>query len=169
MNSASTSMDNENSKSYQMLFELFNEEMFGTLPDYLTKLMAQGPATMVLRESMRQATSTILNQNTEFKKWISEAKTLEEKLNICYILYGKFGYVFNHEVEFEDSGRIVLKITNCPHFEFTKKNQSACSVCEGIHLGILDEEFEIHLPRIHYDKCMAKGDNYCRYEIKLKE
>ncbi|MBE0524275.1 MAG: hypothetical protein IBX40_08095, partial [Methanosarcinales archaeon] len=65
--------------SCQMLFELFNEEMFGAFPDHLIKIMAQGPATMVIRESMRKATKTILNQNTEFKKWVTEAETLQAK------------------------------------------------------------------------------------------
>lgn len=164
----STSLENENRQSCQILFELFNEEMFGTLPDYLTKIMAQGPATMVLRESMRHATTTILKHDTEFRKWLTEAKTLEDKFNICYDLYGKFGYSFNYKVESEDHDKIVIKISECPHIEFSKKNRAACSVCEGILLGILDEEFGIHLPRIHYDKSIAKGDDFCRYEIKLK-
>ena len=168
MNLASTSMENKTGQSCQMLFELFNEEMFGTLPDYMTKIMAQGPATMVLRESMRQATSTILNQDTEFKKWVTEANTMQEKINVCYELYGRFGYSFNHQVESEDSDKIVIKMTECPHIEFTKKNPAACSVCEGILLGILDKEFEVHLPRIHYEKCIAKGNDFCRYEIELK-
>jgi hypothetical protein len=98
------------------------DNCFGTLPDYMTKIMAQGPATMVLRESMRQAIGTILNQDTEFRKWVTEANIMQEKINICYELYGRFGYSFNHQVESEDSGKISIKMTECPHIEFSKKS-----------------------------------------------
>jgi hypothetical protein len=105
------------------------DNCFGMLPDYMTRIMAQGPATMVLIESMRHAIGTIFNQDTEFRKWVTE----------------------------------------CSHIEFSKNNHTACSVCEGILLGILDIEFEVHLPRIHYEKSIAKGDDFCRYEIESKE
>lgn len=76
MNSVSSSMHNE--KSYQLLFELFDEEMSGTLPDYLTRIISPGPATMMLRESMRHATRTIIHRHTELTKAVSGTKTLQD-------------------------------------------------------------------------------------------
>lgn len=77
MNSVSSSMHNEK-QSNQLLFGLFDEEMSGTLSDYLTRIISPGPATMMLRESMRHATRTIIHRHTELTKAVSGTKTLQD-------------------------------------------------------------------------------------------
>ncbi len=76
----------ESEKSKRALVELFNQEIFRTLPNYLSNLMAEGPARMVIRESMRHAMIGVLEQNKEIKDWIHEIVGKAQFSNIPALL-----------------------------------------------------------------------------------
>lgn len=149
-----------------MLFDLFSEELFGTLPTYLTNLLDEGPTSMMLRESMREATKTVLQKNRELKKLVDSAENYTEKFNLCYTLYEKIGYPFQYDIVEETEERFIVKVTKCPHIKYTRNNPVACSACQGIKLGIFETLFGIHLPAIKRYASMAKGDKYCMFELK---
>ncbi len=157
----------ESEKSKRALVELFNQEIFSALPNYLSNLMAEGPARMVIRESMRHAIVGVLEQNKEIRDWINNEVTLEEKFNMCYELYKELGLPFKYEIEKSDDKSLIIKVTECPHIKYTKENPVACSACDGLKLGILDEVFGIHLSRIKSDSNMANGDEFCRFEFPM--
>ena len=150
------------------LVELFNEEMFGALPKYLTDLVGEGAASMILRESMRDATIKLLKNNTALKERVDDGKTFSEKFNQCYDIYKDLGFPFEYELVKETDDVLTIKITACPHIEYTKKNPVACSACAGIKLGILESLFGIHVPALKRGSCMALGDDYCMAEIPKK-
>lgn len=157
----------ETKKSNRALVELFSEEIFSTLPNYLTHLMAEGPARMVIRESLRQAIIAVLEKNKEIGDWISNEVTLEEKFNMCYELYKELGLPFKYEIEKATEKSLLIKVTECPHIKYAKENPVACSACEGLKLGILEKEFGIYLSRIKSDSNMAMGDEFCRFEFPM--
>ena len=157
----------ESKKSNRALVELFSEEIFSTLPNYLSKLVAEGPAKMVIRESIRQAIIAVLEKNKELGDWISNEVTLEEKFNMCYELYKELGLPFKYEIEKATDKSLIIKVTECPHIKYAKANPVACSACEGLKLGILEKEFGIYLSRIKSDSNMAMGDEFCRFEFPM--
>lgn len=150
------------------LVELFNEEIFGALPQYLTDLVGEGATSMILRESMRDATIKLLKDNTALKERVNDAKTFSEKFNQCYTIYKDLGFPFEYEVVKETDDVLTIKVTACPHIEYTKRNPVACNACAGIKLGILESLFGIHVPALKRISCMALGDDYCMSEIPKK-
>lgn len=140
------------------------------LPNYLTKLLDEGPSSMVLRESMRDATKAILQKDRELKKLVDSAESYTEKFNLCYTLYEKIGFPFQYDIVEETEERFIVKVTKCPHIKYTRYNPVACSACQGIKLGIFETLFGISLPAIKRYASMAKGDKYCIFELlKLKK
>ena len=81
------------------LVELFNEEFFRALPNYLVDLTGEGPASMILRESLRDATVSLLKKQTNLKKRVDEAETFKDKFIQCYTIYQDLGFPFEYEVD----------------------------------------------------------------------
>ncbi len=150
------------------LSELFNEEIFGALPRYLTNLVGEGAASMILRESMRDATINVLKNNTALKERIDKAETFTEKFTQCYAIYEDLGFPFKYEITGDTDEVLTIKITVCPHIEYVKKNPVACNACSGIKLGILESLFGIRVPAMRRTSCMALGDDSCISEIPKK-
>lgn len=150
------------------LAELFNEEIFGALPQYLSDLVGEGAASMILRESMRDATIKLLENNTILKERVNDAKTFSDKFNQCYDIYKDLGFPFEYELVKETDDVLAIKITACPHIEHTKENPVACNACTGIKLGILESLFGVRVPALKRISCMALGDDYCMSEIPKK-
>ena len=150
------------------LVELFNEEFFGALPNYLEGLAGEGTATMILRESLRDATISVLKNQTYLKKRVDDAETFEDKFNQCYSIYQDLGFPFEHEVIKESDDMLVIKITTCPHIAYTKNNPTACNTCAGIKLGIVEVLFGIKVPALKKTSCLAWGDDFCIIEIPKK-
>lgn len=150
------------------LTELFNEEIFGALPQYLSDLVGEGAASMILRESMRDATINFLKNNTNLKERASKTETFEEMVNQCYALYEDLGFPFEYEITGDTDEALTVKITVCPHIEHAKNNPVACNACAGIKLGILESLFGIRVPALKCTSCMAAGDDYCISELPKK-
>ena len=150
------------------LVELFNEELFVALPNYLVNLAGEGTASMILRESLRDATISLLKDQTNLKKRVDAAETFEEKFNQCYTIYQDMGFPFEHEIVEESDELLVIKITTCPHFDDTKNNPVACNTCAGIKLGIVEVLFGIKVPALNKTSCIALGDDSCTIEIPKK-
>ena len=150
------------------LVELFNEVFFGALPNYLTSLAGEGTATMVLRESLREATVSLLQNQTNLKKRVDAADTYGDKFIQCYSIYQDMGFSFEHEIVEETDEVVVIKITTCPHIAYTKNNPVACDICTGIKLGIIEVLFGIRLPTLKKTSCIALGDDFCMIEIPKK-
>lgn len=150
------------------LVELFNEEFFGALPNYLVNLTGEGAASMILRESLRDATISLLKNQSNLKKRVDTAETFEDKFNQCYSIYQDLGFPFEYEVIEESDEVLVIKITTCPHIDYTKKNPAACNTCEGIKLGVIETLFGVKVPAIKKTSCLARGDDFCMIEIPKK-
>ena len=150
------------------LVELFNEEFFGALPNYLVDLIGEGTASMILRESLRDATVNLLKDQTSLKERVDAAETFEDKFNQCYSIYQDLGFPFEHEVVEESDEMLVIKITTCPHIAYTKNNPAACNTCAGIKLGIVESLFGIKVPALKKTSCIASGDEFCIIEIPKK-
>jgi len=123
---------------------------------------------MILRERLREATISLLKNQTNLKKRLDEAETFDDKFNQCYSIYKDLGFPFEYEVIKESDGMLVIKITTCPHIVYTKKNPAACNTCEGIKLGVVETLFGVKVPAIEKTSCMAWGDDFCIIEIPKK-
>ena len=150
------------------LVEFFNEEVFGALPNYLVELAGEGATSMILRESLRDATINLLKNTTNLKKRVDAAETFGDKFTQCYSIYQDLGFPFEHEVIKESDEMLVIEITTCPHIAYTKINPVSCNTCAGIKLGIIEVLFGIKIPALKKTSCMALGDNSCIIEIPKK-
>jgi len=53
----------------------------------------------------------------------------------CYTLLEPFGFSFEEEILLDTPERFSARITECPHIEYTTKNQHNCAACLGMKMG----------------------------------
>ncbi len=53
----------------------------------------------------------------------------------CYTLLKPFGFSFEEEILLDTPERFSARITECPHIEYTQKNQHNCAACLGMKMG----------------------------------
>lgn len=53
----------------------------------------------------------------------------------CYTLLEPFGFSFDEEILLDTPERFSARVMECPHIEYTKKNQHNCAACLGMKMG----------------------------------
>lgn len=145
--------------------EILYTMVFQSTPHYLCRVTGEGPAAMVLREGMREATLNLLSEDSNLKRFVEGLVSDEERLGVCYRLMAEMGTPFEYEVVEETPGDLTIRVYECPHIEHTRENPVACNACGGIHLAIIEVLFGLRVPVLEATKCMAIGDEYCEYTM----
>lgn len=53
----------------------------------------------------------------------------------CYTLLEPFGFSFEEEILLDTPERFSARVMECPHIEYTQKNQHNCAACLGMKMG----------------------------------
>lgn len=183
-------------KQYEKLFEeyyahmlsgdILHHVLFDSLPSLLMKQLSKrdlarisGEKTqlnILLKEQLSQTLignskiavyNAIMDKKTLLADYVKTLKVFKDKVIFCYQLYHNLGFCFEHKVVEETDKKLTLKVTACPHIQFTKKNPVACFSCMGVKLGITKAVLgkEIRIDVLNFPNRLAMGGKYCLFDF----
>ncbi|ALU12441.1 hypothetical protein EYM_03785 [Ignicoccus islandicus DSM 13165] len=172
-------IDNVDIETVAKAFANFSEKfLFDILPEELSKYIGEGASVALIYNIVKKGAKETLGE--EIKK-VMEIKGLEDALKACYLPYALVGMDFEHEEEKVSDNEVIVKVTKCPHFKYTKTKPFACVACAAVKAGIIEDlrgkPVQVILKKrkvgstnpkivIEIKKHMPSGDEYCEFHVK---